>query len=197
VNSARGLDDGFYDTLSLLQRATVEYFGWIQDAKGPYSVLVAAAGRSGVLAERIDDKVTFERIDPDRLVDSFVFRLPNVPVGRGIPITTRATDYVGPTSQDVGGFRMSHTKPTQPPEARRLAELMRAPRVGGGKLYAAKRDHRGTRVRSANWLNVVDIAQQGRWLVYTTGRGEQSINAVPGTPQTIGTKLIELHRSLQ
>jgi len=197
VNGARGIDPEFLDLLGVVQRGAVEYYGWLQDAEGPYSVLVAAAGRVGVLAQRVGEKVAFERIDPARLVESFVFRLPNVPAARGEAISVRESDYAdGASTVDAGGFRMSRPRSARAPEARRLEALVRAPRVGGGKLYTARRDHRGTRVRAADWLSFIDLPD-GRWALYrTSGRGERSISAVPGTPQFIRKRLSELHATI-
>ena len=197
VNGPRGVDADFLDLLGVVQRASVEYYGWLQDTEGTYSVLVAALGRTGVLAQRIGDAVAFERVDPGRVVESFVFRLPNVAASRGEAISVRESDYAdSATTADAGGFRMSRPRSAQAPEARRLAALVAAPRVGGGKLYTARRDHRGNRVRAADWLSFIDLAD-GRWVLYrTAGRGERSISAVPGSPQFIRKRLAELHATI-
>ncbi|MGQ0838440.1 ESX secretion-associated protein EspG [Actinokineospora sp.] len=194
VNTPRGVDEEFLGLLSVIQRAAVEYYGWLHDAEGPYSVLAAAAGRSAALAQRIDDKVSIERIDPAKVLDSFVYRLPNVPASRGEPISVPAADLRPQPRAD--GFSMSRPRSARPPAARRLEALMRAPRVGGGRLYTARRDHRGKRVRAADWVSVIDVPD-GRWAVYQApGRGERSVTAVPGTPQLIGRRLAELHQAI-
>ncbi|WP_268891335.1 ESX secretion-associated protein EspG [Actinokineospora pegani] len=195
VNGPRGLDPDFVDLLTAVQRGQAEYYGWLQDEEGPYSVIAAQLGRVGVLAQKIGDRVTFERVDPARVLDAFIFRLPNVPASRGDAISVRESDYAA-DSQQQGGFQMSRPRSARPPEARRLEALMSAPRKGGGKLYTARRDHRGVRTRAAEWLNFLDLPD-GRWTVYrTSGRGERSISAVPGTPQFIRKRMVELHSTI-
>lgn len=193
VNTPRGVAEEFAELLRVMQRAGVEYYGWLHDSEGPYSVLTAAHGRSAVLAERIEDKVTFEWIDPDRVMDAFLFRLPNVPAARGEGLSVRLSDLDAGTR---GGFGMTRPQSARPPEARRLEALIRAPRLGGGKLYTARRDARGKRVRAPGWVDVVDT-QEGRWAVSKVqGRGEPFVTAVPGTPQLIGRRLGELQRAI-
>src|SRR2546428_126158 len=91
--------------------------------------------------------------------------------------------------------RSATSRPSSPPsarpqDARRLDALLRAARTGGAQLYAAGRDHAGTRHRSEECLTVLDIAQYGRWAVYpTSGRGERAVNAVPATPRLLVDKL--------
>ncbi|MBC6449106.1 ESX secretion-associated protein EspG [Actinokineospora xionganensis] len=189
VNGPRGVAPDFLDLLSVIQRAAVEYFGYFHDAEGPYSVVTAAVGRQAVLAERVENTVTFERVEPTRLLDAFLFRLPNVPAARGESISVRLSDLDAPKSD---GFARS----AGPPQARRLQELMKQPRLGGAKLYTAKRDQRGKRLRAADWITAIDV-QQGRWAVYKTSRGESSVTAVPGTPQLIATRMRELQDTIK
>ncbi|HVK20777.1 MAG TPA: ESX secretion-associated protein EspG [Actinokineospora sp.] len=190
VLTQRGIDADFLDLLQVVQRAGTEYYGWLKDAEGPYTVLTATAGRLGVLAERIGDQVTFERIDAARALESFVYRLPNVPAARGEAISVRVADLT-PAKPDGYGRRAT----AAPPQARRLDELMKQPRVGGAKLYTAKRDQRGKRARAAEWITAIDL-RAGRWAIYQTGRGEKSVMAVPGSAQFISKRLRELHDTI-
>ena len=84
-----------------------------------------------------------------------------------------------------------------PHEARRLDALLRTPRLGWAQLYAATRDCTGTRHRCADSIDVLDVAHQGRWLIYrTTGTGSSAaITAVPGSPAAIAAKLLESARA--
>ncbi|CRK60571.1 hypothetical protein [Alloactinosynnema sp. L-07] len=189
IVTQRGIDPDFLDLVQVVQRAGTEYYGWLRDAEGPYTVLTATAGRLGVLAERIGDQVTFERIDAARALESFVYRLPNVPPARGEAISVRMADLT-PAKPDGYGRRSA-----APPQARKLDELMKQPRVGGAKLYTAKRDQRGRRLRAAEWITAIDL-QAGRWAIYKTGRGETSVMAVPGSAQFIGKRLRELHETI-
>ena len=185
------VDDDFRDMLALVQRARVEYYGWITTGTETEAVLVAASGRAAVTLMRVRDRVTLTKADPDRLVESLILRLPEVPAGRGESISIRAADYVPPT-----GFLRKPAGPRSP-EARRLDALLTAPRLGGAQLYTARRDHAGTRQRALDWITVLDLEQLGRWVVYSTqGRGERAVNAVPGTPRLLAAKLAELQGSI-
>lgn len=176
----RGIDPEFVDLLTAMQRAQVEYYGWLHDADGPYSVLTAAAGRTGVLAERIGDDVAFERIDAARVLDAFLRRLPNTPAARGEALSVRIADLQD--NKDV-------LRRVRPPEARRLEALLKAERTGGGKLYTARRDPRGKRTRAASWIDVIDLVD-GRWALYKVAG---FVTAVPGSPQLLAKRLSELH----
>ncbi|MGX7823844.1 ESX secretion-associated protein EspG [Actinokineospora sp. 24-640] len=193
LNTSRGLDPEFVELLTVMQRAHVEFYGWLYDAEGPYSVLTAAAGRAAVLAERAGDKVTFEWVDAARLLDAFLFRLPTTPPARGEAMSVRLTDL---SDKPRGGDFMRAPSSARPPEARRLEALLRAPRKGGGKLYTARRDPHGRRVRAQDWVDAIDL-QEGRWALYRVrGRGEPFVTAVPGTVPVIGKRLSELQSSL-
>jgi hypothetical protein len=181
-----GLDQGFVELLTVMQRGQVEYYGWLHDAEGPYSVLTAAAGRVGVLAERIEDTVTFEAVEAGRLLDAFLYRLPSTPPARGEALSVRVRDLA-----ESDGFPRR-----LPPPARRLEALLKTERTGGGKLYTARRDPRGKRVRATAWVDVIDVAA-GRWALYrVAGGGEPFVTAVPGTTQVIGKRLSELQSGL-
>lgn len=182
--------DELYDTLALIQRASVEYYGWVEHAETSYGLLVAAIGRDTVLATRTGDRITLEPADPDRLTESLVRRLPAAAPGRGESITVRATDYAASSGDTGGGFRMDLPASARRPEARRLDNLMALPRIGGGKLYAARRAHGGQRERSTDWLSYLDLRGYGRWLVYATGSsGERALNAAAATPALLANKL--------
>jgi hypothetical protein len=190
------VDDDFRDTLALLQRARVEFYGWITAGEETMAALVAGSGRAAVTVIRNDDTVRFEQADPDRLVETLIMMLPEVPAGRGESISLRAGDYAPPPA----GQETFLKRPTaaRSKEARRLDALLQAPRLGGAKLYAAGRDNAGARLRAKEWITVLDLEQLGRWAVYSTeGQGAKAINAVPGTPRMLATKLAELQRSIR
>jgi hypothetical protein len=188
-----GLDEDFRDTLALVQYARVEYYGWITTAAGSVAALVAVSGRAAVLLVRDGDRVTFDRVDPDRAVASLIRRLPEVPAGRGESITVPAGDYTTASAEPTGYLRQPET--ARSADTRRLDALLRAPRLGGAQLYAAGRDRTGNRHRARECLSVLDIAEYGRWAVYATaGRGARAVNAVPATPQLLATKLEELRQ---
>lgn len=187
--SGNRLDDEFRDALATIQRAGTEYYGWITGGEDSYGLLVAASGRDAFAMVRSGGSAQIWRVRPEYIVDEVIARLPEVPSGRGKSISVLAADYTpasgsGPTYLS-GGTSARH------PEARRLDAFLQEPRLGGGKLYAATRDHTGRRQRSASWVTFLDFPH-GRWLTYRTEGAEPSINAVPGTPQVLAKKLVEL-----
>lgn len=184
--------DDFLGTLAVVQRAAVEFYGWVRAGDDDHALLVAAAGRRAVAVTRSGDRVRFEAADPDRLVEALVHRLPEAWPGSGDSISVLATELgrrpAGSIMRPMGSGRSEG--------ARRLDALLREPRVGGAKLYAAARDRAGVRSRSAEWLTVLDLAG-GRWIVYPTlGRGARAVNAVPATPHLLAAKLGELQRTI-
>lgn len=185
------LDDYVRDAVVLAHRARVEYYGWVHSGADSYAVLVAATGRAAVVLTRTGDRVTVDIVESDRLVESMIHRLPDVPAGHGAAISIRAADLAG-----AGGEVLRAPVLGRPQEARRLDALLRAPRSGGARLYTARRDQGGTRHRAKECVTVLDIAQHGRWIAYaTTGRGERAVNAVPATAQLLAATLTGLWRS--
>jgi len=185
----------FVDTLALVQRAAIEYYGWASSGDDHQTLLVAATGRRAVAVVRAGDRVRFEVAEPDRLVESLVDRLPGAPGGRGESVSVLATAF-GASGRQPGSI-MRPSGSGRSDAARRLDALLKEPRLGGAKLYAAARDRAGVRSRSAEWLTVLDLAS-GRWVVYPTlGRGERAFNAVPATPRLLAAKLGELQRTIR
>jgi hypothetical protein len=181
------------DLLTVVQHATVEYYGWVTGVDDDYAVLVASLGRRAVSVVRSGHDVRFERCAADRMVATLVARLPDVPVARGDAISVSHADFQ-PTS---AGTVLRRSTPSRPKEARRLDELLDARRVSVTKLYAAKRDDEGVRQRSDRWLTLLDVTD-GRWAlsVRQTRRGKW-INAAPGTPRLVEDGLEELARSIR
>ena len=199
--AAAGLDrrdalDDFVDSLALVQRAAIEYYGWVTSGGENVTLLTASIGRRAVAVVRHGNRVHFEPVDPDRLVEALVQRLPEARPGAGDSVSVLASEFTGRGNRQAGSI-MRRTGSGRSDDARRLDALLKEPRVGGAKLYAAARDRAGVRTRSAEWLNVLDLAG-GRWLVYPTlGRGERAINAVPATPHLLAAKLGELSRTIR
>ena len=182
-----------YDSLSLIQYADTEYYGWVDAGNGDEAILLAGLRGNGVMLIRSGDHVTLNRTGADRLAETLVAQLPGTPPGKGESISIRAGEYGKSTSSS----RLQAARSSRPHGVRRMEALLAAPRFGGGKLYAAIRDEEGRRVRSADWVTYLDIADYGRWLVYAAdGRGERSVTAVPGTPDRLAAKLHDLARTI-
>lgn len=180
----------FVELVGIAAWAGIEYYGWVTTTDEAYAVLAAASGRSAVIVVRSGERVRVERCDVDRMIESLVWRLPDVAVGHGEAISVRHADFHARGRAD--GSVMRRSAAARPEGARRLDALLKAQRLAVTKLYAAKRDLNGVRQRSERWLTVLDLVD-GRWaLSVAQGRGERWINAAPGTPQLIASKLVEL-----
>jgi hypothetical protein len=179
--TGRGELADFTGMLSIVQRARTEFYGWVTSHDDTYAVLVAAHGRNAFALTRRDDRVVLQRVSADRMVAALLDRLPDVPPGRGESISVSEAEVTGPRPRGE--------------QARRLDTLLRAPRLAITKLYAARRDEGGRRVRGQGWVDLVDLAE-GRWLVHTTAnRGERVVNAVVATPAVVAAKVGGLVRT--
>lgn len=188
----RGPLTDFTGMLSVVQQAHTEFYGWVAGDGEPSALLVAGHGRNAFALTRRGDRVAFGRVGSDRLAEVLVDRLPDVPPGRGESISVREAEVTRSGPRPV--LRRS-TGAGRPDQARRLNALLRAPRQSFAKLYAARRDDAGNRIRSREWINLLDLAE-GRWMVSTTaGRGERTVNAEAATPALIAARLTELLRS--
>ncbi|MBW4717260.1 ESX secretion-associated protein EspG [Saccharothrix obliqua] len=153
--------DDVREALRVLAFADSECFGWIAyDHEVTLPVIAAKAGRDGVFALRDNGHVRIGALDGDPS-DTLAACLPEVPPGRGSSINARAEEAPG---------------------SRALAELMRRPRTGVAKLFAAKRERYGRRRRSESFVTTIDCPD-GRWLVvrYVDGRGQRWVHATPAT----------------
>lgn len=192
-------DEQAYDELlraiGIMQQATLEYYGWVASVDLTYAVLVGVCGRSAVVVVRGDDRVVFERIDPARMVETLVFRLPEAEVAAGEPFSVGAEEFG--SRRRAAGTVMRRSATNRSDAARRLDAVMKAERRSVTKLYAAKRDDEETRQRSDRWLTVLDTVD-GRWaLSASTKRGVQWIHVAPGSDQYLADTLGELARSVR
>jgi hypothetical protein len=185
----------FVDLLGLVQRAGVEYYGWVTAAEESYSLLAAIAGRSAVFVVRRGERVAFERVEPAGILKLLAYRLPDVRPAVGDSFAVSHVDFHAKARAQ--GSVMRRAAIARPEVARRLDALLAAPRVSLAKLYSAKRVAGGERVRAAQWLTVLDLARDGRW-VLSVGerRGQKWINAAPGSDEVVVARLEELARSV-
>jgi hypothetical protein len=194
--AAAGLGDRrdyleFVELVKVVQRATVEFYGWVTGVDGDYGVLVASLGRRAVCLVRRGECVRFARCDADRMVETLVGRLPEVTAAGGSSISVGHAEF---HSVPRGLMRRSTTRSEG---ARRLDALLDSRRSHVAKLYAAKRDDDGNRRRSEQWVSVLDLAD-GRWVLgVTQARHQKWISAGPGTPRVIAGRLGALARSIR
>ncbi|MFI9006108.1 ESX secretion-associated protein EspG [Actinosynnema sp. NPDC053489] len=153
--------DEALEALRVLAFADFECFGWIAfNREVTLPVVAAAAGRHGVFALRDNGHVRLGALRGDPS-DTLVACLPELPAGRGSSINARAEEAQ---------------------RSRALVELLRRPRTGVAKLFAARRDRYGRRRRSDSFVTTLDCPD-GRWLVvrYTDDRGQHWVHATPAT----------------
>jgi ESX secretion-associated protein EspG len=186
----RDARDEFLAALAHVQQAPAEYFGWVTTTDGSYAVLVAASAHRAVLLTREGESVQVKLADRKEPIETLVRQLPDVRAGHGESMSV--PEMATAAGRRAGGV-MRRAAAARPEQARLLDQLLAAPRFGLAKLYTARRDENGRVTRSRDWINVIDVVGNGRWLVYPTlGRGERSVNAVAGTPQLLVAKLTEL-----
>jgi hypothetical protein len=162
----------FTGMLSIVQRARIEFLGWVTSHDEAYSVLVAAHGRNAFALTRRGERVAFRRVSPDRMAEALLDRLPDTPPGRGESMSVSEAEIRRPRGE----------------QARRLDALLRTPRQAITKIYAAHRDDAGNRIRSRTWLDLIDLPD-GRWAVYTTKR---TVNAAAATSALVAAKVSDL-----
>jgi hypothetical protein len=180
----------FVDSLTVVQQAELEFYGWVTGTDRTYSALVASVGRVAVTVVRSGGRIVFERGDAEKMVERLVYTLPDAEVAQGDVISVSAADFS--SSLRAKGSVMRRSTAARPEAARRLDALLAVRRRAVAKLYAAKRDADGVRTRSERWLTVLDLAD-GRWAV-SVGlvKGQRWIHAAPGTDQHLAAKLAGL-----
>ena len=210
VLMGRDLAPDFRDTLQILARPNVEYFGWITvrptDERGEsnLAVLAASVGQDGVLAVRDGDQVSIGPCSADGLAEALVDKMPNVPAGRGRAVNLperemrqlRAKRGNGAPGEAPGlpvdAFNV-FARQSMAEDARDLFTVLELPRSGGGELYAAARARSGERRRGPHPLVYMDT-EQGRWITQLSGDqpGERWMVAAPANRSLLISKLHEM-----
>lgn len=210
--AGRDLHPDLRDTLALLSRPSMEYYGWISyvedDRQVNIAVLVAAIGQDAVLVIRDGRAVHVGPSRSEGMAETLLGHLPAVPAARG-----RSVNLPEAEVRQLVSDRM-HTAPGQSKplpsdafsiferqsmaeDARDLITAMDQPRTGGGELYVAARGRSGERRRCENPVVYVDT-QQGRWMTQlSAGRpGERWIVSAPASRQLLLSKLNEMRNNV-
>jgi hypothetical protein len=208
----RDLHADLRETLNLLARPSMEYYGWISytenERQVDIAVLVAATGQEAILVVRDGRTV---RIGPTRaegMTETLVGHLPAVPAARGRSVNLPESEV-----RQLVADRM-HTPPgaskplpsdaydifgraSMAEDARDLLAAMDQPRTGGGELYVAARGRSGERRRCENPVVYVDT-QHGRWMTQlSSGKvGERWIVSAPASRQLLLSKLNEMRNNV-
>jgi hypothetical protein len=206
----RDLSPDFRETLEILARPSVEYFGWIavvpdNERQGSnIAVLAASVGQDGVLAIRDGDQVTLGPCSADGLAETLVDRMPNVPAGHGRSVNLperemrqlrarRGKGAPGETAALSAEAFNIFPRQSMAEDARDLFTVLELPRQGGGELYTAARARSGERRRYPHPLVYMDT-EQGRWITQLSGDqpGERWMVAAPASRSLLISKLHEM-----
>jgi len=158
----RDLHADLRDTLNLLARPSMEYYGWIayteDDRSVSLAVLVAATGQDAVLVVRDGRQVHIGPTRSEGMAETLIGHLPAVPAARG-----RSMNLPEAEVRQLVADRMQAAPGTSKPlpadafsifdrasmaeDARDLMTALDQPRTGGGELYVAARTRSGERRR--------------------------------------------------
>ncbi|MGH3951327.1 MAG: ESX secretion-associated protein EspG [Pseudonocardiaceae bacterium] len=183
------IGDDFLETLTVMQRATVEYYTFAGIERRSITVRTAAMGRDAVLVVSGGGIIELEPIPVDRMAQCLVEALPDAPAARVHSMACDETDLKGilndkwlPSSNSVR-------------DAKRMKRWLEAERINAGQLYAAVRDGSGSRnatsVPVPTWIDT----EEGRILFSVDGNGW--VNLVGAGPAAIADKLRALEQSLR
>jgi hypothetical protein len=200
---ARGshVDGALLATMALLARPPLELHGWIGHHNHvSVGVVAAGDGRDGaVLAVLDNEAVRIRSIDPAGLVDAVIDLLPTVPPGRGrsrtVPLDVyRAALAAGPAERGMApGWLEGGASDRLEAEVAALLRLVREPRRGGGRIYAAARDRLGRRRKSQYPLTYLDT-ESGRWAMWQqpSQNGQLWVTVTPAHPRLLRSQLESL-----
>jgi hypothetical protein len=210
VLMGRDLSPDFRETLQIVARPNVEYFGWIglrpteERAESNLAVLAASVGQDGVLVVRDGDQVTIGPCSSEGLAEALVDKMPNVPAGRGRSVNLperemrqlrarRGAGAPGEAPQLPAEAFNIFPRQSMAEDARDLFTVLELSRSGGGELYAAARARSGERRRCPHPLVYMDT-EQGRWITQLSGDqpGERWMVAAPASRSLLISKLHEM-----
>jgi hypothetical protein len=202
LDGAAGADSGFIDTLVVLARPSVEYYGWITHDDVTFAVQASALGDEGVLAIRQGDEVRLAPADPARLAETLIACLPSVPAAQGrsmnLPLAQVRAELTT-SRQDASEVAVLDPACPKPDHrASAFTQLARLPATGAGELHTAIRSRdTGRRVDAALSVGYQDTVD-GRWLVQVvSGHDDDWVIAVPATPALLLARVREAHGALR
>lgn len=158
------IDEGFLDTVRLLQRPSVEYYAFCRVSDKPSSVRAAFAGERGIVA--VSDALTLRLLptEPFRAALDAAHQLPDTPPAALHSLSCALIDY----EAIARGETLRGTASVA--DAKRALTWLKKPWTGSGQMYAAIRDYSGRRVRSeerAYWFDTSD----GRFVAHVDRSG--------------------------
>jgi hypothetical protein len=158
-------------SLRLVAEAGTDYWAFFNHGDEPTrSALVSVSGDNAIrIILTADKQFIMEPVRPEDAPQALVAALPEVPPGKGQPISLPADALNQPRHQraEGDGFLQANRYATTPQEQQvaALKKLLAEPRLGGGQLYAARRDRFGKKVRCPKPLTFFDTVG-GRYLQF-------------------------------
>ncbi|AOS62391.1 ESX secretion-associated protein EspG [Actinoalloteichus hymeniacidonis] len=184
------------DALHLIKRAAIEFYGWFSSGKkDTRSALAVAHGEQALLAELVDDELSFAPLRSTGLIDGLVSALPPNPGGRGRSFNFPKAAFSGgdkPSAQNDLGFEGS-SGGNGGTDIKALKQLLGQPRSSAGQLYVARRDRFGKRHRVENALSFFD-PPPGRYLAQETPGpdGTTWMVVAPANARALSARLSEM-----
>ncbi|MET1074055.1 MAG: ESX secretion-associated protein EspG [Umezawaea sp.] len=183
-------------SLRLIAEAGTEYWAFFNHGdEEARSALVAVSGDDAIRVVLTADKhFVLEPVRPEDAPQSLVAVLPQVGPGQG-PLISLPVDALQPKArharEEQGSFLEQNRYATSPQELQTIAlkKLLAEKRLGGGQLYAARRNHLGKKVRCPKPLTFFDTIG-GRYLQYQVSSNGLPWNTVQ--PADFGTMTARL-----
>ncbi|MBP2334072.1 hypothetical protein JOF41_000250 [Saccharothrix coeruleofusca] len=186
-------------SLRLVAEAGAEYYAFFnQGDEDTRSALVVVSGDDALRVVLLPDRhFALEPIRPEDAVRSLVAALPEMPPGRGGVISLPAESLRDNGPQRAGSdhgeqsfLQANYRTGGHVVEAGLVRKLLAEQRLGGGQLFAARRDRFGRKHRCAAPLTFFDTTT-GRYLsTPSTGRdGTAWITVQPGGPAALTARL--------
>lgn len=187
VNGSR-LSDDFHDTLTVMQRAAVEYYTYASVEGNNATARTAALGRDAVLVVYDGSTIHIERIPAEQLGVRLATALPEVPPAQVHSISCDVNDLMA-----VKADRQLPSTPSVR-DAKRMRRFLEEERISTGQLFAAVRDNYGRKATKAPVPCWIDTAH-GRAL-FSHGRGGWVSLSGAGINELAGT-LTQLEQQLR
>lgn len=192
LNRRGRLDAEVVAALGVLCRASVEYFGWVNDGTKTTGLLTAAVGREALLATRDGDLVRLSQVRADTLPETLVEQIAEVPAARTQSVRVARAELAA-TTRD--GRRRSEggvgSYPASEP-ARQARQLVDLPMLGTGELHVVVRDQVGRRRTLPEPVRYADTSH-GR---YGYQVSEEQVMIVGVTRADLVARLRDAYRAL-
>ncbi|MFD1152175.1 ESX secretion-associated protein EspG [Saccharothrix hoggarensis] len=189
-------------SLRLIADASVEYYAFFnQGDDDTRTALVAQSGDEALrVVLRADKHFVLEPVRVEDVVPSLVSALPEAKPGRGgvlsLPADALTDRPRQPRPDEDGGSFLQSSRPTgaHVTEVQQVRKLLAEERLGGGQLYAARRDRFGRKQRCAAPLTYFDTVT-GRYLsAKAPGRdGTTWLTVQPADFATVQNRLRQLN----